>query len=96
MEQKELILRLIKDDLINTHLIDSLEMIGFYSEGYRLNLSDTIFKVMDIAEEEEELYELYLNKCSEIGKLDIVKNRILLAKSVEETYQFLLILKYSE
>jgi hypothetical protein len=96
MEQKELFLRLIKDDLINTYLIDSFERIGFHSEDHRLSLSDTIFKIMDIDDKKGELYELYLNKCSEIGKLDIIKNRILLAKSIEETYQFLLTFKPSK
>lgn len=88
MEQKDLIRLLIKDDLINTYLIDSFERIGFYSSDYRLNLSDTIFKLIGI-NENDELYELYLHKCSEVAKSDIVGDRILLEKSTEEIYKFL-------
>jgi hypothetical protein len=87
MEQKELILHLIKDDLINTYLIDSFERIGFYSENYRLNLSDTIFKLMGI--DNDELYELYIVKCSEVAKLDIVGDKTLLKESATKMYELL-------
>ena len=87
MEQKDLIQRLIKDDLFNTYLIDSFERMGFYSEDYRLNLSDTIFKLMGI--DNDELYELYLYRCSELAKKDIVKDRIELENSTSEIYKLL-------
>ena len=89
MNQKELVIRLIKDDLINTYLIDSFEKIGFYSENFRLNLSETIFKVMGIDDEDERLYELYLEKCSKIAVPEIVMSKELLEIFSEDTYQFL-------
>lgn len=91
MHQKELILRLIKDDLINTCLIDSFETIGFYSDDYRLQLSDTLFKVMEIDDANDELFELYLEKTSELAQLAIVKDRTLLENRAEEMYAFLMI-----
>jgi hypothetical protein len=87
MKQKDLILRLIKDDLINTYLIDSFEKIGFYSSEYRLNLSDTVFKLLGI--DNDELYELYLLKCSEIAKKNLIKDKILLEEGTREIYDFL-------
>ncbi len=90
MEQKELITSLIKDDLINTYLLDNLERIGFYSENYRLNLSDTIFKLLNIPDENEELYELYLEKCSEMATLPLISNSNLLKESVEKVYNMII------
>lgn len=90
MQQKELILRLIKDDLINTCLIDSFETIGFYSDDYRLHLSDTLFKVMEIDDANDELFESYLEKTSEVADLTIIKDKKILEKRAEQVYSFLM------
>lgn len=60
---KKLILSLIKDDLINTKLVNGLDAIGLNAQDYLLHLSDTIFKLMKIKDDEkgEKLFEHYLN-----------------------------------
>lgn len=46
METKKLILALIKDDMINAKLINSLTDIGIPATDYLLHLSQTIFELM--------------------------------------------------
>jgi hypothetical protein len=86
MDQQELITTLIKDHLINTHLIQGLHSLGFYSENYHLHLSDLIFKLIGISDEKEELYEVYLNWCSKISKTEIFKQPELLEEYANEMY----------
>lgn len=44
--KKWLIFSLIKDNLINRKLVNSLNDIRLTADDYRLNLSDTIFKLI--------------------------------------------------
>jgi hypothetical protein len=90
MEQSELIIRLIKDDLKNQSLINSFQALGFYSEDHYLNLSETIFKVLDI-ENNEELFELYVQKCTDIEGVNIIKDWELLERRAEEIYRLLVL-----
>ena len=41
MEHQEIIIRLIKDHLVNTRLINGLYDLGIYMDDYHLHLSDT-------------------------------------------------------
>ena len=54
MNQEEIIIRLIKDHLVNTRLINGLYNLGVYADDYHLHLSDTIFKMNGIPDENEE------------------------------------------
>lgn len=60
--KKKLIISLIKDDLINAKLVNSLNEIGLRADDYFLHLSDTIFKLMGFEdnEETETIYERYI------------------------------------
>lgn len=58
MEQQEIIIRLIKDHLVNTRLIHGLSALGLCPDDYYLHLSDTIFKMIGIPDENEELYHV--------------------------------------
>jgi hypothetical protein len=89
MKQKELIIILIKDDLLYQGLINNFNAIGFYSEDYCLNLSETIFRILGI-DTDEPLFELYLNKCMRRAKPAIFKNRDLLEKYATEIYGMLI------
>jgi hypothetical protein len=89
MDQKELIITLIKDHLVNTRLIQGLHSLGFYSEDYHLHLSDLIFKLIGISDEQEELFEVYLNWCTKISQTEIFKNEKLLEEYANEIYQVL-------
>ena len=86
MDQQELIITLIKDHLVNTRLIQGLHSLGFYSEDYHLHLSDLIFKLIGITDEQEELYEVYLNWCTKISQTEIFKNEKLLEEYANEIY----------
>ncbi|TAL58245.1 MAG: hypothetical protein EPN85_11985 [Bacteroidetes bacterium] len=70
---QELIISLIKDDLTNTRLVNGLNTLGLDSGDYNLNLSDTIFKLLSIDDDREELFEEYLKWCEEIIRIDILK-----------------------
>ena len=86
MNQQELIITLIKDHLVNTRLIHGLHSLGFYSEDYHLHLSDLIFKLIGISDEQEELYEVYLNWCTKISQTPVFKDSLLLDEYANEIY----------
>lgn len=88
MTEKELIIRLIADDLIHHGLIENFESIGFYSDDYCLDLSDTIFNYLKI--DSEELYEKYLKKCSRIAQQRMFIDRKTLRDKAESIYEFLM------
>lgn len=60
---KKLILSLIKDDLINTKLVNGLDALGLNAQDYLLHLSDTVFKLMRIKDDKkgEKLFQHYLD-----------------------------------
>ncbi|MBA3704370.1 MAG: hypothetical protein H0W84_00275 [Bacteroidetes bacterium] len=88
MNQENLIISLIKDNLINTRLVNGLDKLGLDASNYSLNLSDTIFKLMEI--DEEELFERYLGWCEEATKRDIFKHPELLEIYATEIYRKLM------
>lgn len=48
MNNKELIVSLIKDNLINTRLVHGLDLLGLDSGNYHIHLSQTIFNLIGI------------------------------------------------
>jgi hypothetical protein len=89
MEQQEIIIRLIKDHLVNTRLINGLYDLGIYMDDYHLHLSDTIFKMMGIPDEDEELYLAYLDWCTKISKTEVLRDQQLLDGYAREIYAVL-------
>lgn len=73
---KNLILSLIKDDLINSKLLISLANLGLQPELYLLGLSDTVFMLLSIKNNErgEALFEHYLELRQKIEKIDLSKS----------------------
>lgn len=73
IDKEKLILSLIKDDLINTCLIQKLERIGLYTDCYSLHLSMTIFELMGFEDNEktEKIYEWYIELCEKAALVDI-------------------------
>ena len=51
--KKDLILSLIKDNLINTRLLMGLGNLGLIADDYTLHLGDTIFKLMEFESDEQ-------------------------------------------
>jgi hypothetical protein len=86
MQHKEIIITLIKDHIINTRLVNGLNALGWHSLDYHLNLSDAIFKLIGIADEKEELFEIYLKWCSKVSQADIFENPRLLNAYATEMY----------
>jgi hypothetical protein len=64
LSKKQLIISLIKDDLINSKLLHGLDRLGLYADDYMLHLADTIFKLLEIPEDEnnEELFMYYMEQ----------------------------------
>src|SRR4051812_42661974 len=62
MNDKALILSLIKDDIINSKLVIGLNGLGLDATNYFLHLSETIFRLMGFEDNEhnDEIYEKYL------------------------------------
>lgn len=72
-DNKQLILSLIKDDLINTKLISGLENLGIDAGLYLLGISDSIFVLMGVEDNKqgEDLFEYYLELRQTIKVIDI-------------------------
>jgi hypothetical protein len=62
MTDKQLIISLIKDDLINSKLVTGLNEMGLNANPYFLHLGETVFNLMGIEETEETeyLFERYI------------------------------------
>jgi hypothetical protein len=74
-KKKELILSLIKDDLIHTKLISGLRSLGLDPSNYILGLSNTIFLLLNIKDNKqgEVLFERYLKLLQKVKEVDITK-----------------------
>ena len=92
---KQLILSLIKDDLINSKLVNSLTDIGLNADDYLLHLSDTIFKLMGFEEsrETEATFEYYLDLTNRAKHIDILNSRLQFDGLALEIYNELLLRK---
>ena len=75
---KELILSLIKDDLINVRLVHGLEKLGLDSGNYYLHLSETIFKLVGITVDDENFFEEYMDECKMVVNINIFEHPELL------------------
>jgi len=94
MEQKiteKLIISLIKDDLINSKLVNGLIDIGINADCYFLHLDSTIFKLVGYADNDysEEIYEKYRDLTMQAKQIDISNNNAHLDPLALELYQFL-------
>lgn len=73
MNEKELLISLIKDDLINVRLVVGLDTVGLDSSNYFLHLSQTIFRLMGFKEDKRDnkLYDKYIRWSKKVLKIDI-------------------------
>jgi hypothetical protein len=90
MDNQEIIIRLIKDHLIHTRLINGLNTLGLSAENYYLHLSDTIFQMIGISDDKEELYEVYLDWCTKISQTTVFTDQQLMDEYAKEIYLVLL------
>ena len=72
-KNKNLILSLIKDDLINTKLVNGLNALGLNADDYLLHLGQTIFDLLGYEENEEteKVFERYMHLSEAALQIDI-------------------------
>ncbi len=87
---KELLLSLIKDDLINSKLVYGLNDLGMDSSAYFVNLSSTVFKLMGFENSlrSEALYEEYIALSKEAKHIDISESMRPLDELVLKIYRY--------
>ena len=94
LNEEELIIRLIKDCLINTKLISGLNSLGLLADDYTLGTSDTIFKLMgfEASKQSDFIYEKVFKKQIDlIVRMDFARDD--LTTLSEEIYSDLLFVK---
>jgi hypothetical protein len=92
-QTNELILSLIKDDLINNKLINGLNTLGLSAGDYHLHLSETILNLIGLDTENDAILNLYFNLTQQSESLDLsdITNRDKeLNKLAESIYSILL------
>lgn len=87
-KEKEVILSLIKDDLVNHHLLLGLDALGLCAADYYLNLGDTIFSLMGFPEskDSDRVYELYLELTKKARFLNLSETQNQLNQLAQEIY----------
>lgn len=90
INEKNLIISLIKDNLVSTRLISGLAALGLDPVYYDLHLSTTIFNLIGIREDDDELFEEYLELCKQVIQLDIFEYPELLDSSAHGIYNRLI------
>jgi hypothetical protein len=72
INDKELVIALIKDDLINKKLVNGLIGIGLDAGNYFLHLSETVFKLMGFEDaQSNEIFDRYMELASNAMFIDI-------------------------
>lgn len=94
-KEKELVIRLIKDDLINYKLVSTLNDLGLHADSYLLGLSDTIFNLLQfpIDQSGDIAYEHYLKLTREVKHINIVHSPEQLHQLAHQIYAELITLR---
>ena len=72
LNNEELLIRLIKDSLINTKLISGLNSLGLIADDYTLSLGDTIFLLMGFSASEQNDFifdNVYLTNAEKVNEM---------------------------
>ena len=87
-KEQEVILSLIKDDLVNHKLLLGLDALGLRAADYYLNLGDTIFSLMGFPEskDSDRVYELYLELTKKARFLNLSESQNQLEQLAQEIY----------
>jgi hypothetical protein len=88
---KNLLVSLIKDDLINSKLVNGLIEAGLNASQYQLHLGDTVFSLMGFEEDRfsDEIYELYINLGKKAKDISITSSNAALDDLAGEIYTVL-------
>ncbi len=93
---KELIISLIRDNLINTKLLLGLNNLGLIADDYALHLGDTVFELMgfEINEHNDFLFEkVFLANSAKVMYIDFSGSKDELTRLSMEIYKELLFAK---
>ena len=74
LNKKELIISLIRDNLINLKLVSGLNHLGLIADDYYLHLGDTIFKLMgfEASEQSDLIFEtVFMGNSEKISQVSI-------------------------
>lgn len=90
--KKDLIMALIKDDLINSKLLRGLSKAGLDTDHYCLFLSGTIFDLLGYPDTErsDEIFSEYIKLTERSDQVDIRETANDLDKLAHEIYIFLM------
>lgn len=90
--KKPVIVSLIKDDIINSCLVNRLNKAGLDAGDYYLNLSDTIFQLLNFKDDfkSEAIYQKYLKMIKRATPSHIQDEREKLDNLANEIYHFLI------
>lgn len=77
IKQKNLIISLIKDDLIHTKLVNGLEALGLDALDFHVHLSETVFELLGFPDNKstDKIFEFYLGQLKRAKRLSIRRNR---------------------
>jgi len=89
IDNYELIISLIKDDLVNSRLIHNLNSIGIDANNYNLNLRMAILKLMGFQSVSDSIHDQYYEFTLRSKDIDFVADPQLLNPLVQEIYRFL-------
>lgn len=93
---EKIIIRLIRDHLINMKLISGLNKLGLNADDYNLYLGDTIFMLLDLetSEQSDMIFEkVFLGNSEKIIEIDFSSNTEDLDKLSEMIYKELIYVK---
>ena len=96
LNKTDLILSLIKDNLINLKLVNGLNSLGLIADDYYLNLGDTIFKLMGIeaSEKSDLIFEkVFISNSEKVNQINFPDSKDELMRLSMEIYQELLFAK---
>lgn len=94
MNKQELILALIRDNLINMKLVTGLNALGLIADDYYLNLGDTVFKLMgfEASEKSDLIFEkVFMANSEKVSQIDFSRDEIM--RLSMEIYRELLFVK---
>lgn len=67
---KKIIIGLIKDDLRHTKLVSGLNLMGFSSDNYGLNISRALFYVMELNTDDRRLERIRDEYCERTARVE--------------------------
>jgi hypothetical protein len=96
INKQELILALIRDNLINMKLVSGLNALGLIADDYYLNLGDTVFKLMgfEASEKSDLIFEnVFMANSEKVSQIDFSTSRDEIMRLSMEIYRELLFVK---